>query len=74
MAFNFSLDVDGHQVLNIFGWCVWHCSVSSAQPYFSRGEAEDWRTGLVGGGGLRILHASYLQWQLCINWPSVNLG
>ena len=20
----------------------WHCSVSSARPYFSRGEAEDW--------------------------------
>jgi hypothetical protein len=25
----------------------WHCSVSSARPYFSRGEAEDW-SGLKG--------------------------
>jgi hypothetical protein len=26
----------------------WHCSVSSARPYFSRGEAEVW-SGLKGG-------------------------
>jgi hypothetical protein len=33
----------------------WHCSVSSARPYFSRGEAEDW-SGLEG----RLAQAKFL--------------